>query len=427
MRRSAVIAVVLTGVLALPAAAAAQAYPEPGLPGKLDPRPRGPHHTHTVCHRRSCDFRSIQAAVDHARAGDTVRVRHGVYHEAVVIKGRRKRYLRLIGHHAVLDGGDKRQNGVYVNGADKVRIVGFRIRDYRANGAFIVNVVGYTLRHVVARHTGAYGLYAFNTKGGLMTHVEAYYADDAGLYIGQTPPQSKPMRAMVRHAKSWGNPIGFSGTNMRYATITKSRFFNNAVGVVPNALDDRKYPPEEDNVITGNDIFWNNFNYHRGAPFPIRRQGTPALAPVGTGVVLLGGRGNRVEGNRIYGNFLGGVLAVEGMLLRRPENQPARALVGNQVRGNTFGLGDVDRNGRDLITDGNGTGNCFGPNAGVRVTLPADPAFFPACPFTGANPFSQDQQNQLLPWEGEGAVAGWIRSPHRGKPGIRPLELYKPS
>ena len=60
---------------------------------------------------------------------------------------------------------------------------------------------------------------------------------------------------------------------MRYVTITKSKWFNNGLGIVPNALDSEKYAPPEDNVITDNDIFWNNFNYYAGAPFKLRADG----------------------------------------------------------------------------------------------------------------------------------------------------------
>ena len=70
----------------------------------------------------------------------------------------------------------------------------------------------------------------------------------------------------MRNVEGWGSPLGFSATNMRYVTITKSRFYNNAAGIVPNALDSEKYPPAENNVIIDNDIFWNNFNFHQGKP-----------------------------------------------------------------------------------------------------------------------------------------------------------------
>ena len=176
---------------------------------------------------------------------------------------------------------------------------------------------------------------------------------------------------------------------MRYVTITKSRFYNNAAGIVPNALDSEKFPPPEDNVIIDNDIFWNNFNYHQGKPpFAVRRDTTAALVPVGTGVLLLGGRGNRIENNRIHGNFLAGVAAIEGILLA--EHPEARSLERNIVRNNQFGLGGTDANGNDLMYDGNGSDNCFSLE-GVNSTFPADRSTFAGC--GGANAFSKSVQD----------------------------------
>ncbi len=422
------LAAAVAALLLLPAAAGAQSYPEPKEPGKLAPKPRGPFATHTVCKKkRRCDFRTIQSAVNKAKAGDTIRVRRGVYRESVVISGKRKRYLRIVGdrkrpRRVVLQGSGRKQNGFFVNGADQVTIDGFMARGYRANGFFVVNAVGYKLTHLVAAKSGVYGLYAFNSKGGEMSHSEAYYHSDAGFYIGQTPQQTKPIRSIVRDVESWGNPIGFSATNMRYTTITRSRFYNNGMGVVPNALESEKFPPAEANVITGNDIFWNNFNFHEGAPFVPKKSGVVPLVPIGTGVLLLGGRTNRVEGNRVYGNYLVGVAAVEGILLDKTTE--ARALIGNRISGNAFGLGGEDRNGRDLGYDGNGSDNCWGPNSGVEATLPASGSVFAACPFSGANAFDRDAQNELVGYAGPNALTGWVKHPHKAKPGYTPLEVY---
>ena len=117
---------------------------------------------------------------------------------------------------------------------------------------------------------------------------------------------------------------------MRYVTITKSRFYNNALGIAPNALDSEKFPPAEDNVIIDNDIFWNNFNFHQGKPpFTVaHRAAPPRWRPVGTGILLLGGKGNRVENNRIFGNFLTGVAAIEG----DPGHQDARGAHAGEQR-----------------------------------------------------------------------------------------------
>src|SRR5215210_869063 len=358
------LAALATAALLAPAAASAQSYPEPQEPGPVQSRPHGPHATHTVCKsKRRCDFTKIQKAVNAARPGDTIRVRNGVYREAVRIDGRKKRFLRLVGNprhpeKVLLRARGAMQNGVAVNAANEVTVDGFMARDYKSNGFFFTNLTGYTMNHLIARRTGVYGLYAFNTVGGRILNSEAYYANDGAFYIGQTPRQTKPVRTIVSNVEGWGSPLGFSATNMRYVTITKSRFYNNAAGIVPNALDSEKFPPPEDNEIIDNDIFWNNFNYHDGnPPFAVREDATAALVPVGTGVLLLGGRGNRIENNRIHGNYLAGVAAIEGILLEK--NPGARSLERNVVRDNQFGLGGTDTNGSDVMYDGNGSHNCF--------------------------------------------------------------------
>jgi hypothetical protein len=427
--RTAAVAALSAGLLA-PAGALAQtpSYPEPSNPGKVAPKPSGKGKTRTVC-KKGCKFKTIQSAVNKSKKGDTVKIKKGTYREAVKVNGPKKSYLKLIGDpknpaKVVLEGSDKKTNGVFVNGADEVTVRGIKAQNYTSNGFFFVNVVGYTAQNLIAAKTGVYGIYAFNSKGGTMRDSEAYYNNDAGFYIGQTPAQVKPVRSIVDNIESWGNPLGWSGTNMRYVTITNSRFYNNAAGLIPNALDSEKFPPAEDNIIRGNEIFWNNFNFHQGAPFKIATEGTSALAPVGTGVLLLAGRRNIVEDNDIYGNWGVGVALIQGILLQK--NPQAVDLVGNQVRNNRFGLDGSDLNGRELAYNGNGSDNCFGGNTGVSVTIPADGSTLAPCPFTGANTFNQDAFSEMLGLTGEASVAKWNRHPHAPKQGFTPLELYKP-
>jgi hypothetical protein len=421
------LAALAAAALLAPATASAQTYPKPQDPGPVQAKPKGPHKAWTVCkNKRRCDFTKIQKAVDKARAGDTIRVRNGVYREAVKVNGKKKRYLKLVGNpknpkKVLLRARGNMQNGIFVNAADEVTVDGFMARGYKSNGFFFTNLTGYTMNHLIARQTGVYGLYAFNTIGGRIVNSEAYYVNDGAFYIGQTPPQAKPVRTIVRNVEGWGSPLGFSATNMRYVTITKSRFYNNAAGIVPNALDSEKFPPPEDNAIVDNDIFWNNFNFHQGKPpFRVRLDGTAALVPVGTGVLLLGGRGNLVENNRIHGNFLTGVAAIEGILLA--ENPDARSLERNVVRNNSFGQGGSDANGVDLMYDGNGSDNCFSM-AGVSATFPADGSTFAGC--SGANAFSKPVQDAMLGFIGENALKGWKKHPHPAKAGYKPLEVFE--
>ncbi|NLT05988.1 MAG: hypothetical protein GXY03_06730 [Solirubrobacterales bacterium] len=437
----------LVAALALPATAVAVDYPPAGNPGKGGKQVRkGKPKTFKVCKAKRCKYRTIGAAVRKARGGDTIKVANGVYRESVNVTGPRYDRLKIVGNKrkprkVVIDGrklkGAKAQNGVLINNADRVTVNGFYARNFRANGFFVVNVDGYKLTNLVAGRTGVYGIYAFNSKGGTMSRSEAFANNDAGFYIGQTPPQVKPKRSIVNKVKSHTNVLGFSGTNMRYVTIKNSDFFNNGSGIVPNALDSEKFPPPDENVISGNRIFWNNFNYYAGAPFTIPASGPAGLAgyPIGVGVLLFGSQNTTVENNQIFGNWLAGFGALQQIQLFLSDDEKlkeASILRGNTIRNNQFGLDGRDLNGRDMFYDGSGTTNCFSGNVTRSPNVPADNSVFAPCPGPAANTPDSDALQEGLSWvlsvnKDDPATFEqfWLRHPHAAQKGIKPLERYR--
>jgi Right handed beta helix region len=432
-RRSmtALAATVVAALAAAPVAGAVD-YPPPSNPKSATTKPKGPGKTLKVCKNKKSCFPTIQSAVNKASAGDTIRVANGTYKEGVLVKGASKRYIKLIGNRndpskVVLEanGAKVKSNGIQVRDAVHVTVDGFTAQHYKANGFFALRADNYTFTNLQAFRVGVYGIYAFHTVGGTMTDDVAAWNSDGGFYIGETPPQAKPVRSIVKNIAAYGNVIGWSGTNMRYVTISKSKFYNNGTGVVPNALSSEKYPPAEDNVITDNDIFWNNFNYYVGAPFKVRPAAADSTAyPVGVGVLLFGGRGNRIDGNRIYGNWLTGAGMIEQFLLKA-KVPDASELAGNQITNNQFGLNGTDLNGFDVTYDGNGTNNCISGNSGVQATVPADQSTFAACPFNGSNAFSASVQGELVNWALDGTHEKFlVQHPHAAKAGFQPLFHY---
>jgi hypothetical protein len=434
----AALAALAAGALLAPAAALAVDYPAPSNPGTSNPR-TGKAATLRVCKQRTCRYRSIQSAVNAARSGDRILVANGTYKEGVKVNGPRKDGLRLTGNPAkptrVLINSRGKQNGIIVNNADGVKIDGFATKGYLGNGFFFVNVNGYVVNHVVAQGTGAYGVYAFNSYGGTIKNSEAYYNNDSGFYIGQTPPQTKPKRSIVDNVVAWGNVLGWSGTNMRYVTIKNSDFYNNGLGIVPNTLTSEKFPPPSDNVISNNRVFWNNFNYFVGAPFKLRPSavGDDVPYPIGTGILLYGSQNTRVENNDIFGNYLVGFGEVPAVLFDKSkcdakvqcQGDPT-VLSGNQVKGNRLGKGGADLNGRDLLYDGSGSGNCFESNTLMSPTVPADGKTFVACGQTPPEDSAALQEG--LTWAIDSTTDHekyWLRHPHQAIRGITPLERYR--
>ena len=437
-------AVAVAVALAVPTAAMATDYPEPTNPGGVKNPPKG--GTLRVCKPKTkkpkgC-FKTIQKAIDSAGKGTKILVPNGTYKEGLKIVSPVKAGIKLIGNakdpsKVTLDGkslkGGASQNGVQINNADGVTIQGIHAQNYKANGFFAVNVDGYTMKNLVANNVGAYGLYAFNSTGGSMTDSEAFYNNDSGMYVGQTPVQTKPKRTILKNLVSWGNVLGYSGTNSKYVTITKSKFFNNGLGVVPNVLTSEKFAPASDNVIADNDIFWNNFNYrHTPAPFPstsASTDGTPY--PIGGGLLLFGGQNTTVDSNRIWGNYLFGAGEIN-QILDSDKLGDAALLKNNTFKDNVFGNNALAANGKDLdgydlFYSGDGSGNCFQGNQTQSPNVPADNSTFVVCGSGQANVMNNDALSQGIKFSTDPVESHWVKNPHTPIDGITPLEHWTAS
>lgn len=465
---------VLIGALAIVAslafggvAMAGYGYPDPGQPqggGGGGKAKTGKRKTLKVC-KRGCKYKSLQKAVNKAKAGDKITIAPGKYKGGAVLRGSGKDRITIIGkgkgkrksgkrgappsaRKVVLDGkGFSKNNPAGDNGILAIDVDGLVIRNisannFRSNGFFIRGLddshpcTGYTLDDLYASNNKGYGLYTFNCLGGSMTDSTGTLSGDSGFYIGAIPSQASPKRALVDEISSFKNAQGWSGTNMRYVTIRNSDFFNNGLGLSLSVLDSEPFKPNANNIIENSRFFWNNEDLYATSgpkkppyvPAGIFTEFLPYHVPgTGDGIWLLGGDNNIIRNNEIFGNYLHGIGIVEplqGVVL-----DPTKAIppgktyqpTGNQITGNKFGRNGTDKNGADLsfATTVPATGNCWS-NAGQTIDTVGG-GTYPGCPFNGTNPALPSQVNRVLGIALGNPSSFWVRRVHPAIPGFTPF------
>lgn len=302
---------------------------------------------------------TIQAAVDRARAGDTVLVPYGLYHEQVVVD---VSDFTLLGEPneadewPVLDGLGEMADGVIASG-NNFEMAYFTVRHYKSNGVLVEGATGVHLHHLYVEDTGTYGIYPTLSTDVIVEHSTAVGMHDAGIYAG------KCANVIVRHNVAYGNVLGIEVENTDTAEIYDNHAYDNATGIfvdlLPNlpskvSLNTKVY----DNLVENN----NHVNF---APPEI----TAALVPEGAGIVLLGADHVEVYNNTVRGNNSAGIAIFNLTIAFDPQTidvgpTPENNWVySNILENNGSDPDDMVANlgipGADILWDVSGVGNVF--------------------------------------------------------------------
>ena len=333
--------------------------PGGGVPGP-DPAPAGPASTVHV----PDDAATIQEAVDRARPGGLVLIDPGVYREAVVVT---TPYLTIRGmdrNDTILDGDFELANGIHVIEADGVAVENLTARHFLLNGFYWSGVLGYRGSYLTASTNGDYGIYAFGSRWGRFDHSYASGSPDAGFYIGAC----NPCDAVITDVLAEHNALGYSGTNAGgNLAIVNSEWRENLAGIVPNTLDSEPFAPQRDVLIAGNHVHHNNSTTVDAKAYE--------YVPFGMGIVVAGGRDDRIVGNLVEDQATYGIAMIP---IVDTNFWPSG---GNEVLDNV-----VRRSGRaDLALAAPSAGaDCFGGNDAATSNPAAVELLFPC---TGFRPF----------------------------------------
>ncbi len=160
---------------------------------------------------------------------------------------------------------------------------------------------------------GTYGIFVSNAKGpGSINYTYASNMNDSSYYIGACAD----CNAVLDHPWAEHSALGYSGTNSGgHLIIENGKWDDNQSGIVTNSQNNDDAPSPQDGACTPGgtqscEIWRNNEVFNNNDPNVPQDTGAASAGPVGTGMVIAGGRTDTVVDNDIHDNGAWGVLTV---------------------------------------------------------------------------------------------------------------------
>jgi hypothetical protein len=216
-----------------------------------------------------------------------------------------------------LDGAGGGGNEIWFNGGDGSGKIGMG----RFRGAYLSATTTFFADGAPA---AAYGIFSSNSRGrGVIRNSYASNMDDSSFYVGACRPDCNQV---VDHVHAQGSTLGLSSTNVGgRLEIKNSEWDHNKTGMVTNSQNNDDAPEPQDGRCPPNHgppsggapapantsctVWHGNYVHDNNTP-NVPASGTAGEGPVGTGMVIAGGRFDTIRKNRVAHNGAWGILLI---------------------------------------------------------------------------------------------------------------------
>ena len=300
------------------------------------------------------------------------------------------------------------------------------------HGIYIHETDGYLMSRVKFFYNKEYGGLMFTSDHGLTADCEGVGQGDSAIYPGAAPETAEQTQEPRRRVNNTitrcdihHNTLGYSGTMGNGTRVVNNEFYDNSTAIATDSFYAGGHPgyPQDGALFEKNRIYSNNFNSF----LPSSDVEPKVPVPVGVGILIAGGNGNVVRGNRIFDNWRRGT-----MLINVPDSfSNEKATTANTVShrnrfyDNVMGVavnGTKLPNGVDFWWDEapKQDDNCWFRNGDASTDPPA-PLTPSNCDNTSAGvTYGAKFSGELAPCAGSIAGGGydantcpWFRSPER--------------